>query len=199
MIWPRHIEDVREAVEWLGCGMGGEGWRGREWLLVGHSVGATMAMMLTLRDDTDGKAEGMWGIETAPLVGLKGVVCIAGIYNFAACRDAHEESRAFYEGFILGAFGPEGEGGWERGNVKREVEGGRGLRDGVEVVIVGLSDGDEAVEMEQGWGILEALSKREGEGKVRAVILLGNHEELVSGGVGVARCVDEAFHQLVKA
>lgn len=126
-------------------GLGEEGW-----IVCGHSVGGTMAVMVGMDGEREGEGKewerGIWGREGG-MDGLKAVVSLEGIYNFTACRDAHPRLRDMYNAFITEAFGPEEERGWERGNVLRCK---RRFRDGVEAVIVGHSRDDEMVEWEQG-------------------------------------------------
>ena len=118
--WPTHIEDVRAAVSWM---RKFGGMRGKEWIVCGHSVGGTMAMMLVLQPPLDGGGE--WGDESVSMEGLRGVVSIEGIFDFVRLRDEHLGMRGVYEGFINGAFG---EGGWERGRVVGCGRGGRAYK-----------------------------------------------------------------------
>lgn len=53
---------------------------------------------------------GIWGKEGG-MDELKAVVPLEGIYDFVACRDAHEGTRELYEAFTAGAFGAEEGGG----------------------------------------------------------------------------------------
>ena len=98
--------------------------------------------------------------------------------------------RDIYDAFITGAFGPEEEGGWERGNVR---SAGRRVARGVGVVVVGGSRGDELVEWEQ----VGFLEWGEGEGRKVVVELEGGHMDVVEGGVGVGRCVGRCVEVLV--
>lgn len=203
MKWPVHVEDVRDAVKWLRGR--DEGWG--EWIVCGHSVGGTMALMLGMEAAPDGEEErkwpgGIWGTET-PMPGLKAIISIAGIYDFAACRDAHPAARNIYDSFITGAFGPEAEGGWERGDLMRC---GRRIREGVEVVLVVHSRGDELVEWGQGLGIVGVLEKAGwegrdgGKGREGVGILVeveGGHQEVIREGEVVGMVVRRAVGMLV--
>lgn len=180
---------------------GGGGGRVGGWVVCGHSVGGTMAVMVGM-DGTGGGEEGgkeweggVWGREGG-MDGLRGVVTLEGIYDFGACRDAHPQSREMYEAFTTGAFGPEEDKGWERGDVLRCK---RKVRDGVEVVVVGHSRDDELVEWEQGQRLVGVLEReREGKGEVvRLVELEGTHSQIVRDGVAVGKCVDVAIAVLV--
>lgn len=139
---------------------------------------------------------GVWGREGG-MDGLKAVVSLEGIYDFTACRDAHPDLRDVYNAFTTGAFGPEEEGGWERGNVlgcKRRVG------DGVEAVVVGHSRDDELVEWEQGQRLIGVLERqREGRGEVvRLVEVEGTHSQVVRDGVAVGKCVGVAIEVLLE-
>lgn len=158
---------------------------GGEWVICGHSVGGTMAVMLGLRPV--GKGEG--GME-----GLRGVVCVEGIYDFVALRDRHLAMRDVYDGFIGGAFGAEGEGGWERGDVLRC---GREVREGVEVVLVVHSRGDELVEWEQAEGMVKVLKEEGREGVGVLVEVEGSHHEIVTQGKVIGTVVKQAVDMLV--
>ncbi len=169
-----------------------KGGMGGEWIVAGHSVGGTMAMMLGMEPTKGG--EGLWGKE-APMTGLRGVVSIEGIYDFVACRDAHPDFRDMYNAFTTGAFGLEEDGGWERGDILRC---GRRVREGVKTVVVAHSREDELVEWEQAEGMMEVLGRREKE-KATLVESKGKHQEIVTKGVDIAKCVDVAIDVLLKA
>lgn len=182
----------------------GEGWgdgdgkgKGKGWIVCGHSVGATMAVMVGMDGMGDtGMKEwegGVWGKEGG-MDGVKAVVALEGIYDFSACRTAHPALRTMYEDFTAGAFGPEEEGGWERGDVLRCE---RGVRGGVEAVVVGHSRDDELVEWEQGVRLVGVLEER-GGGLVRFVEVEGTHEQVVGDGVAVGKCVGVAIEVLVE-
>lgn len=167
---------------------------GREWVVCGHSVGGTMGVMLGLGPRSEGEG-GKWGREEeGAMEGLKGVVCIEGIYDFVALRDAHLGMRDVYEGFIDGAFGAEGKGGWGRGNV---LGCGRGVREGVEVVFVVHSRGDELVEWEQAEGMAGVLRREGREGVGVLVEVEGKHQEIVTEGKVIGTVMKEAVEMLV--
>ena len=208
MRWVLAKKGGEEGGEGEGGGKGEDGGGGgfKRWIVCGHSVGGTMAVMLgmdgTVGSERDGEGRkwegGIWGKEGG-MDGLKAVVTLEGIYDFTACRDAHPQSRDIYDAFTTGAFGPEEEGGWERGNV---LGCRRRIRDGVEVVVVGHSRDDELVEWEQGQRLIEVLERereREGKGEVvRLVELEGKHAQIVKDGVAVGKCVDVAIAVLVE-
>ena len=162
----------------------------KEWIIAGHSVGGTMALMLGLEPKS---GDHRWGNET-PMVGLRGVVSIEGIYDFVTLRDAHISMREMYEAFTTGAFGPEGEGGWRRGDV---VRCGRRVVENVDSVVVGHSREDELVEWQQAVDVMGVL-RRDGKGAEVLVEVQGKHQEIVTGGEGVGICVGRCVEELVR-
>ncbi|KAL2052689.1 hypothetical protein ABVK25_006929 [Lepraria finkii] len=130
--------------------------KGKEWIIAGHSVGGTMALMLGMEPKSGDHG---WGNET-PMAGLRGVVSIGAIYDFVTVRDAHMSIREIYDAFTTGAFGPEGEGGWRMGDVLRC---GRRVVEDVGCVVVGYSREDELVEFQQAVDMMGVL-RRDGKG-----------------------------------
>lgn len=241
--WPDMIEDVRGAVGWL-LGLGGEGeeggegtegngvkgnarggeggikegrgaMAGQEFIVVGHSVGGTMGVMLGLSPSPSSSSTtlqppssanpyiGQWG-HHQDFPGLKAIVSIAGIFDFAALRDAHLPMRGLYDSFITAAYGEEESGAWEAGNVIAAVDGHgsdgarRRLADGLEVVLIAGSRGDELVEWAQGEALVGALKEVESEEKrvVELVEVWGKHQELVSEGKVVGDVAARAINLL---
>ena len=203
--WPDHINDVRDAIYWLRKDGGLV--EGQEWIVSGHSVGGTMAMMLGMdsmstREQDKNWPGGIWGAEggdgsvegVLSLEGLRAVVSIEGIYDFTACRDTHMHLRDMYEDFTTGAFGPKW-ANWDRGDILRC---GRSVRGGVEVV-VGHSKEDELVEWEQAEKLMEVLRRRRSPWPwgPELVELQGEHQEVVRGGIGVGKCVSAAVELLI--
>ncbi len=197
VVWPAQLHDVLLAIRWLVAEDGGGKWGFRIQgdsgvVLVGHSVGATLAFHAAAVGEVE--------------VGVKvaAVVCLSGIYNFSTLRDAaHPEKMGFYEEFIVGALGAEKEGGWERGDlITMNREGGMNLRPGIQiaqnrvrVAALGHSRADELVEWGQVEGMREALEE---EGLVvKMVECEGRHKEIVDGGVEIAKCVVVALDVLV--
>ncbi|KAL9604544.1 MAG: hypothetical protein Q9219_000509 [cf. Caloplaca sp. 3 TL-2023] len=196
--WPDHVEDVRNGIEWLFDLRKGVVERGKgrypnlerkDVILVGHSVGATIAFALAM--GLDGAGTG----SQASHYCIKAVVGVEGIYDFSALRDAHLEYRGIYEEFTTAALGAETEGGWERANLVRIVREGKGM-EGTEVVVLGQSREDEMVE----WGQVEMMEKalREkgwrgevgavGGREVQIVKLVGGHDEIWEKGDKLAKC-----------
>ena len=125
--WPEQLEDVLRGISWL---QGRYGF-GERYLLVGHSVGATMAMLIALKAGK-GVGSGKERVEVVPPLAVLGV---CGIYDF---EKLHEKYGKDYEAMTRNA-GMD-EGGWreaspalyERGEYEREWSKGE-----EEVVFVG--------------------------------------------------------------
>ncbi|KAL8771199.1 MAG: hypothetical protein Q9209_003370 [Squamulea sp. 1 TL-2023] len=187
--WPDHVADIRAAMRWLLSDSGVERSKYPKLtgnvILIGHSVGATIAFTVALGlgyRDVESE-DGFGGLRGK----VKAVVGVEGIYDFTALRDAHLEYRGIYEEFTNGAFGKEENGDWEKGNMVAKIgEGGK--MEGVEIVVLGHSRCDELVEWgqvkmmekvlrEQGW-----RGKDELEGgvarEVMVVELRGGHDEI---------------------
>ncbi|KAI4188629.1 MAG: hypothetical protein L6R41_002007 [Letrouitia leprolyta] len=206
--WPDHVKDVRRAIHWLSSSCDEEeedgSARGRypdltthACILIGHSVGATIAFALALESDLDTVSNTN---ERENNVKFKAIVGVEGIYDFVALRDAHLEFRDVYEEFTTAALGDERSGGWEKGNVAKIVRDGKVRLEGVETVVLGQSRRDELVEWGQVEVIKAALEERgwngedEGSGKgdkkmVSVVELNGGHDEVWEKGEEMARCI----------
>lgn len=172
-------------------------------ILVGHSVGATIAFGVALGLGYHGDEEdGFKDLRRR----IKAVVGVEGIYDFIALRDAHLEYRSIYQEFTNGAFGDEMDGEWEKGNIVRMIREG-GEMDAVEVVVLGQSREDELVE----WGQVEMMERAlrekgwsggedvEGAAKeVTVVELKGGHDEIWEKGEELARCISLAMERCVR-
>lgn len=180
-------------------------------ILVGHSVGATIAFGVTSglglglgHHNHKEEANGFQALRNK----VKAVVGVAGIYDFTALRDAHgADHRDVYEEFTTGAFGEEEGGGWERGNMVRMVREGAQMMEGVEVVVLGQSPADGLVEWGQVEGMKRAFRERggwregEGEGEAKEVMVVeleGGHDEVWERGEGLARCITVAVERCVR-
>ena len=107
---PGHFEDVEAALGFL-CDSYGM----RNYILVGHSAGATLALQVLAATAT--------AVTEAPRRGLnvlaKGVVCLEGIYDLPQLVKEYPD----YRGFVEGAFGAisaedEGKGDGEEDSYK---------------------------------------------------------------------------------
>ncbi|KAL8879528.1 MAG: hypothetical protein Q9198_002876 [Flavoplaca austrocitrina] len=214
--WPDQVNDVRAAIEWLSSSsdsadeLGEE--QGRysrltsqsEIILVGHSVGATIAFALALElgysDDAD--RDDVEGLKDK----IKAVVGIEGIYDFTALRDAHLDYRSIYEDFTNGAFGAEADGNWEKGNVIRMIADGMEMSK-TAVVVLGQSREDELVEWSQIEMMGQALREKywrkgaeDGKGVAKEVLveeLKGGHDEIWEKGEQLAKCIALAVERRI--
>jgi len=115
---------------------------------------------------------------------------LCGIYDFAALRDAHLSHRQVYDEFITAAFGPEEDGGWERGNTKT------GFSEKVEIVVLAHSKTDTLVEWEQTEAMRESLRAMGSRAKGVVMEVKGDHKEIYEKGDEVARAVEETVGHL---
>ena len=92
VVHPAHLEDVQSALGFL-CDSYGM----RNYILVGHSAGATLALQVLAATATATAAA-----EARALPLAKGVVCLEGIYDLPHLVKEYPD----YRGFVEGAFGP---------------------------------------------------------------------------------------------
>ena len=192
---PDHIDDVLTAIGVLQKKYG----FGERYLLVGHSVGATMAFQVALSQDLPwnptAAAETQRRVE--PPVALLGV---EGIYDFPLIvRTVPDEVRDKYLAPTQGAFGAN-ESVWlaaspaeySAESYARSWGGGRRL------TIVAHSRQDELVD----WGQVRAIRKVfsqtvEGDRiKFEVLELKGKHHEVWEKGQELARAVAQAIRSL---
>jgi hypothetical protein len=185
-------------------------------LLVGHSVGATMGLIMM-----------MMGEEMKMVTArrrIQAMVSVAGIADFTVLRHMHLEHRAAYDDFCTGAFGPEESGGWELGNVftatpllppqwghagEEEERGVTEVED--QVIVLGQGRADELVEWGQveilkeglrsrGWEVEEAREEDHTDQcasrRMTVVELEGGHDDVWRLGTGIAKCVAVAITML---
>lgn len=213
--WPDQVMDVSAALGFLfgdGHDDGERGFRdavkGSDIVLVGHSIGATIAFALAM-----GIADRVHDDADDPMAGvgkrIRAVVGVEGVYDFTALRDAHMEYRGIYEEFTDEAFGAEEEGGWERGNMVEAVRKREGKMGVVEVVVLGHSKEDELVEWgqvelmegalrERGWRKGEKGKWKGGGKEVLVEEIKGGHDEIWEKGEELARCVKFALERCVQ-
>lgn len=115
---------------------------------------------------------------------------LCGIYDFAALRDAHLSHRQIYDDFTTAAFGPEEDGGWERGNTKV------GFSNKVKVVVLAHSKTDTLVEWEQTEVMRDSLRAWSPQAKGVVTEVKGDHKEIYEKGEEVARAVKETLGYL---
>jgi kynurenine formamidase len=175
-----HFDDIIAGIEYLQEKYG----FGSSYVLVGHSVGATLAFQTCMRNF----APRTFKIPDA-------IVGVAGIYNFPLLVANHSEVPAYRE-FVTRAFDDD-ETVWKA--VSPAAENWNALwRAGwfPRFVVLGWSNEDELVEEEQGEGMCEAL----GTGSIFTAVkvkLTGGHDEQWMGE-GVAMTIKEALLMMVE-
>ena len=184
---PDHIEDVVTAIKWLQEKYGFDS----QYVLVGHSCGATLAMQVAIgvwnsNGDEAEKTEGRLPMPAA-------IVGVAGIYNIKLLRDMHTEIPA-YETFTKAAFGDD-EDEWDEasptnGKYAKTWPSGK-------VVVVAHSKEDELVD----WVQVEAIEKilhteRKGGRSDKVLELKGKHHDAWKEGTEMARAIKAALQML---
>lgn len=177
-----HIDDVLTAIGWLQ-----RKYEFRSnYLLVGHSCGATMALQVGMsRKWTNIKHD------IAPPAAIVG---FEGIYDIPALVDRHSD-QAIYEQFITDAFGPDREV-WKavspvNGDYKRSWKDHK-------IAVLAHSREDELVELEQVTSMQEVL---EDQGFAQAEALIaevkGKHDEIWQDGTEMVRVIADTISLLV--
>jgi kynurenine formamidase len=190
---PQHLQDVQKALRWLKrvYNVGGAGNNGEyDWIIVGHSCGATMAFqlamkLLPLHDDSDA---GFGPAIRKPLA----LVGLAGLYNLPALIHNHSDE-PYYRAFVASAFGDDEKVWVEASPVNGDPET---ILRGLRAVIIGQSLDDGLVEMEQGRVMSEKLNDWQNAASVIEVRLEGTHDEIWQGGVGVVRGIEPVIERL---
>lgn len=196
-VHPKHVQDCHRALLWLSanCEVGTEdGW---DYLLVGHSCGATLAYQLALGIGQHGDSifNGREPLGKPPI----GVVGVEGIYDIPALIRRHIYQPA-YRDFITGAFG-DNERVWEDASPARGIERITKLRQDkkIKVCVVAHSHADELVEWEQVEDMRRALNQVESnDQEVVLEVVEGNHEEPWEKGFGVAKAIEAAITRIYK-
>lgn len=149
----------------------------RDYILAGHSVGGTITLKVAQS-------------EVLPFRHPVAALSLCGIYDFTALRDAHLSHRHVYDDFTTAAFGPEDDGGWERGNTKT------GFSEKVEIVVLAHSKTDTLVDWEQTEVMRDSLMAMGPQAKGAVMEVKGDHKEIYEKGEEVARAVKETLGYL---
>ncbi|OJJ73966.1 hypothetical protein ASPBRDRAFT_41746 [Aspergillus brasiliensis CBS 101740] len=193
---PDHISDVQSALSFLQ----GKYDMGSNYILVGHSCGATLAFQSVM-----GRFRSYLEKEVLPPVGIVGM---AGIYDLRLLRDTHRSVSA-YQAFIEGAFGSD-EGVWDDvspalGRGGEGVvggwcgEGGEGKR---LVAVLAYSGGDGLVDPSQREVMRKALEEEwvGGSGREKRVVEMldieGEHDDAWEKGGELARAIAFAIEKV---
>jgi acetyl esterase/lipase len=187
---PGHINDVLKALNFLSqnCGVGRS--PGFDWLLVGHSCGATLAFQAAFSINASSGGESI----RAP----RAIVGIEGLYDLPALVQYHAEE-PFYRQFIADAFG-EDESVWKAESPATPGERLDGVWGASDLVLLAHSREDELVEWEQVDAMRNAMETHRPKGEVQADVqvleLSGTHDEVWEEGKGVANAIQAAMERL---
>jgi kynurenine formamidase len=189
---PGHLNDVIKALYWLrehyNVGMPHH-W---DYVVVGHSCGATLAFQAALRivQGPDGG-----GSMKAP----RAIIGIEGLYDLPALVRYHADQPEYRE-FIVCAFG-EDQSAWTVVSPALANERLRVLWDEVGHFLLAHSREDELVEWDQAEAMRNALLAHRPEYRPEELSILelrGTHDEVWQVGTGVARgvlvAVDKIFN-----
>ncbi|KAF2088926.1 alpha/beta-hydrolase, partial [Saccharata proteae CBS 121410] len=200
---PAHVQDIAAAFKWLAQNYG-VGFKGRQWIAVGHSCGATMALQLLKQPgvfaDGNNASEVIEGEGSSPVTPC-GIVGLAGLYDLPALAENHADEPAYAE-FLTAAFGPD-PAVWEAESPKPEYLRPDSWPNG-RVVVLAESPQDQLVEPEQTWNFAEAAVQDPeqywngvGSGEfLKLMTLKGKHDELWSKGTGVKNAIEFALELL---
>ncbi|KAL2858379.1 alpha/beta-hydrolase [Aspergillus pseudodeflectus] len=182
---PDHLADIHAALAFLQAKYK----FGSNYVLVGHSCGATLAFQAVMRGISSGK-------ECAAPTGILGM---AGIYDLRLLRDSHRDISAYQE-FIEGAFGDD-ETLWDSVSpaVVEGKEGVLGWEEG-RAVVLAHSEEDGLCDLAQSLKMKETLGAWEKSGNERREIhflsIKGEHDEAWEKGEELARGIVYTFEKL---
>jgi acetyl esterase/lipase len=179
-VHPRHLLDVcaglRKLADLRGVGRD----PALEWMIAGHSCGATMAFQLVMGLDVELRRDA--GVVVPPVA----VVGLEGLYDLSA---------APYPEMFAMAFGPNPQE-WKRLSPTRNAERLNAERKPwMKHIILGHSRGDSLVDWQQPVDMCEAV--KPGVGSVELVELVGEHDEVWTGGLELARLLGHAIDRVV--
>ncbi|KAL3460671.1 hypothetical protein BJX64DRAFT_262355 [Aspergillus heterothallicus] len=172
---PDHLVDIQSALSFLQTKYG----FGSNYILVGHSCGATLAFQGVMPRLSSQKEY------AAPLA----ILGMAGIYDLRLLRDSHKDI-SVYQDFIEGAFGSD-ESVWDSVSpaVAQGSEGIEGWESG-KIAVLAHSQEDGLCDFIQSLKMQETLRAWEKGGKQRNLHFLpikGEHDEAWEKGVELAR------------
>lgn len=187
-VHPAHINDVLSAIFYLQTTYGFDS----EYLLVGHSCGATLALQSIMR-----AWEGAPQSVTKPCA----VAGVEGIYDLMELSDSHETVKIYAE-FLKGAFGLDREK-WGPASptpfLRKEGMTLPQIWPEAKVLVLAHSRDDELVEKEQTEALFEIVSSSEHRSETRHDELLwitGRHDEIWEDGTQMAVVVKRALECL---
>ena len=192
---PEHVDDVLTAIGVLQKKYG----FGARYLLVGHSVGATMAFQSVLCQHLPWSptvtAAAEQSVET-PIA----ILGVEGIYDFPSLiRSVPDEVREKYLQPTVGAFGKNEDVWLEASPAQYSAETyARNWGGGRRLVMVAHSREDELVDWEQVRAIRSVFAERVKDDRIKFEVLelKGKHHEGWQKGDGLARAIAEAIRSL---
>ncbi|KAI0477373.1 alpha/beta-hydrolase [Xylariaceae sp. FL0804] len=202
---PDHLDDVRAGVAFLQRRFG----FGGNYVLMGHSAGATLALQLLTapEKEKDGKEEGNGEVVKVELP--RAVVGLAGVYDMTGLVDrrgpgyapfmaaAFGDDRAGWDAAAPATYGGSYNDAWRRSSSSSSSSGG-GSEGGGLVVHLGWSPEDMMIDEPE----VDAMAaKLRADGGVALKVhkdLRGNHNVVWEQGTDVARLVREVLADLAK-
>ncbi|MCJ1420253.1 hypothetical protein MMC32_006610 [Xylographa parallela] len=186
---PAHIEDVLNAISWLQKGYD----IGEEYVLVGHSCGATLAFQVVMDQwrSTMGTTSG-----TDYLQMPHAIVGVEGIYDQCQLKESykHSEYAAVYQEFLEGAFGND-EREWSRAS-PCNADLAHSWKNG-KLAVLAWSKDDELVDELQLVMMQKALLQGKNETRRDVMIqLTGKHDDIWENGTQLANAIRFALHEL---
>jgi acetyl esterase/lipase len=189
---PGHLNDVMKALHWLRVHYSVGEPHHWDYVLVGHSCGATLAYQAAL-SIVHGQDGG--GVMKAPCA----IVGIEGLYDLPALVRYHADMPE-YRKFVTRAFG-EDMSVWAEVSPALAKERLRALWNRVDHFVLAHSREDELVEWDQPEAMRNALLAQRPESRPEELSILelsGNHDDVWEIGKGVAKgvlvAVDRTFN-----
>lgn len=188
---PDHITDILTALLYLQDTYH----FGDRYILIGHSVGATLAFQVAMKRYWGSQYESTFALELN-VVPPMAIVGLEGIYDIPGLVERHTEQKV-YRDFVVNAVDPKD---WrEASPVSGEYEESWGEG---QVVVLAHSREDELVEVEQTEGMREVLEDQGFEAgpgrngkRVRRVELTGDHDGVWRTGEA-GRAIEVAMREL---
>ncbi|MCJ1394709.1 hypothetical protein MMC18_007589 [Xylographa bjoerkii] len=186
---PAHVEDVIDAISWLQK----EYDIGEEYVLVGHSCGATIAFQVVM---------GQWH-PTARIASGTGdfkmphaMVGVEGIYDLFQLKESykHSEYAAIYQEFLEGAFGKD-ETEWLTAS-PGNADFAHSWKNG-KLAVIAWSKDDGLVDGLQLFIMRKHLQEEENEKRKDLIVqLTGKHDEIWQNGTQLANAIKFALLEL---
>jgi kynurenine formamidase len=189
-VHPQHVNDVVLALSWLKNEWKVGSASGWNYVLMGHSCGATMAFQIAASDlFQDHEIQ-------LPVA----VLGIEGIYDLPLLVRTHE-SIPTYRQFVMGAFG-EDEEAWKEASPAHFGARLQTMVKHIDTIAIAHSKEDELVETSQAILMVDALGAvagtKEDKDKISSITLDGTHDEVWEKGVGVQKAVVMTLRHIVR-